>query len=71
MTQPVRFDDAQRRALHHAWMDGETLLCPVCALLLDQREVPPRPDVSYVRDRLWLSCPECHRTAVLDRRQPR
>lgn len=71
MTRPERFDDAQRRALHAAFMDGEALRCPVCDLPLDRRKVPPRPDVSYVRDRLWVSCPRCHRTTVLDRREPR
>jgi hypothetical protein len=71
MTRPGSFDDVQRRALHAAFMDGAPLLCPVCETPLDRREVPPRTDVSYVRDRLWVSCPACHRTAVLDRREPR
>ena len=42
--------------------------CPACGARLDQRAVPPRADVGYVRDRIWLVCPGCHRTAVLDRR---
>lgn len=36
---------------------------------MDRREVPPRPDVSYVRDRVWVVCPRCHAAAVLDRRE--
>lgn len=48
---------------------GERLPCPRCGVALDRWPVPPRPDVSYVRDRVWLVCPRCHRTAVLDRRE--
>jgi hypothetical protein len=36
---------------------------------MDRRGVPPRAEVSYVRDRVWLVCRKCHRSAVFDRRQ--
>ena len=35
---------------------------------MDARLVPPRSDVAYVRDRVWLACPACGRTLVIDRR---
>jgi len=47
---------------------GEPARCPACGSAVDQRPVPPRADVSYVRDRVWLVCPACHRTGVIDRR---
>ena len=65
------YEDAHHRALHEAYMDGEALRCPECGSELDRRAVPPRKDVSYVRERLWVSCPRCHRSTVLDRREPR
>ncbi|MEQ9398822.1 MAG: hypothetical protein RJQ04_06595 [Longimicrobiales bacterium] len=66
MSKPFRADSV--RALQHALHEGDPLVCPECGTPLDQRAVPPRRDVSYVRDRLWLVCPTCHGTAVLDRR---
>lgn len=41
--------------------------CPKCLVDMDIRRIPPRGDVSYVRDRAWLTCPTCGRTAVVDR----
>lgn len=64
------FTEGERRALGASLRSGEALLCPRCGTRLDRRPVPPRDDVSYVRDREWVSCPTCHRSAVLDRKQP-
>lgn len=65
------FARSQHLALHEAFLEGRDLRCPECGSELDRRAVPPRRDVSYVRERLWVSCPRCHRTTVLDRREPR
>ncbi|MBM4182991.1 MAG: hypothetical protein FJ207_02065 [Gemmatimonadetes bacterium] len=61
---PDQLAELARRARHEG-----RLQCPVCDAVLDQRAIPPRPDVSYVRDRIWLVCPACHRSGVLDRRE--
>lgn len=65
------FDSAEVEALGTALRKGSQLVCPRCDVPLDRRAVLPRPEVSYVRDRIWLVCPSCHRTAVLDRRDGR
>jgi hypothetical protein len=65
-----RFNDEETRALAASFRDAGVLVCPRCATPLDRRSVPPRRDVSYVRDRMWVTCANCHRSAVLDRRQP-
>jgi len=70
MTNPGQFTKGAQRTLATALREGLELLCPVCDIVLDQRPVPPRADVSYVRDRLWVTCSSCHRSVVLDRRQP-
>lgn len=41
--------------------------CPACATTLVRRGVPPKEEVAYVRDRIWLLCPSCRRSAVFDR----
>jgi hypothetical protein len=65
-----RFSDDEHTTLHRSFLRGERLDCPVCGAELDRQPVRPRPDVSYVRDRLWVSCPSCRRSTILDRREP-
>jgi ribosomal protein L37AE/L43A len=57
----------QRRALAEAARQGGPLQCPACGAELAQREITPRPDLPYVRRRVWLICPACQRSAVVER----
>ncbi|MSR35654.1 MAG: hypothetical protein EXR95_03270 [Gemmatimonadetes bacterium] len=43
--------------------------CPRCAGALELRDVLPRTEVAYVRDRVWLLCATCGASAVIDRRR--
>lgn len=70
MQTPGTFSRDQLATLGAAVRAGRHPACPACDARLDERSVPPREDVSYVRDRVWLVCPSCHRSAVLDRREP-
>jgi hypothetical protein len=65
------YTPAEVRALAAALDGGRPLLCPRCSTALDRRPVPPRRDVPYVRDRIWLVCPGCRATGVVDRRDNR
>jgi len=56
------------REMKKAFHAGEAVVCPRCSVAMDRRAIPPRPDVSYVRNRVWLTCPGCHGTLVVDRR---
>lgn len=47
--------------------DGEGPACPACGTTLVRRAVPPKDEVAYVRERVWLLCPSCRRSAVFDR----
>ena len=67
---PERFSPEEERRLAATLRQGEQPPCPRCGGSLDEWQIPPRADVSYVRDRVWLVCPSCRRTAVLDRRGP-
>ena len=60
------FDAAQRAALQKALAAADTLRCPVCDVVLSTQAVDPKPDVPYVRRRLWVLCPKCRRTASID-----
>jgi ribosomal protein S27AE len=58
----------ERHALERS-VAGGRMDCPRCGGTLDVRDVPPRSEVSYVRDRVWLVCARCGGSAVLDRRR--
>jgi hypothetical protein len=60
------FNAAQRRALAAALRRGEPLHCPVCDVLLGTQAVDPKPELPYVRRRVWVLCPSCRRTASID-----
>ena len=68
MKAPDAFSPEQVREIARVVREGAHPLCPQCGARLDERAVPPRQDVSYVRDRVWLVCPSCRRSTVVDRR---
>jgi hypothetical protein len=68
MKTPEAFSQDQLADLGRRVRRGEHPPCPACGATLDEQSVPPRTDVSYVRDRIWLVCPACHRNGVIDRR---
>jgi len=61
----------ERAEIAEAVRSGKRPACPRCGSSLDEWPVPPRQDVSYVRDRIWLVCGPCSRSVVLDRQDPR
>jgi hypothetical protein len=60
------FDAPQRNALQAAAARGAALNCPVCAVALSRQLVNPKPELPYVRRRLWLLCPQCRRSASIE-----
>jgi DNA-directed RNA polymerase subunit RPC12/RpoP len=64
MTQP--YDAAQRHTLAAALSEGKQPRCPACGGRIMVQAVPPPPEVSYVRHRMWVLCLDCRRTAAVD-----
>jgi hypothetical protein len=56
----------QRATLERAVRQGEALCCPVCGERVAESRLAPRRDVAYVRQRVWLLCSGCRRSATLD-----
>jgi len=71
MKRPDAYTKEEHRAIVEALRSGEPATCPRCRSPLDEWSVPPRQDVSYVRDRVWLVCGPCSRSVVLDRYDPK
>jgi hypothetical protein len=63
------YSAAETLGLLAAIRRGEAPDCPRCGLAMSRRSVEPRSDISYVRDRVWLVCGQCHGSAVIDRRE--
>jgi uncharacterized protein with PIN domain len=66
------YDAAARRLLENLLRDGAPLRCPSCDVELASQRVEPARAVAYVRRRVLVICPSCHRSAGLDvKRTPR
>lgn len=63
-----RYTPDERRTLETGLARG-LRACPRCGTPLERRDVPPRAEVAYVRDRVWLVCGGCGVSTVLDRRR--
>lgn len=50
-----------------ALVGGSDPVCPRCQGRFDRTDIPPRKDVPYVRDRIWLICATCGTGLVIDR----
>ena len=66
---PDGFTSAEEREIGDGVRAKREVRCPRCRTPLDEWAVGPRADVSYVRSRVWLVCPSCRRSVVVDRPQ--
>lgn len=62
------YSPEERRTLEERLAQGGRA-CPRCGTTLEVRDVPPRREVSYVRDRIWLVCGGCGAATVIDKRR--
>jgi hypothetical protein len=58
----------EERELREDIQKGRPLSCPRCHAPLRSTPVPPRSDVSYVRNRVLLECELCDFLVALDKR---
>ncbi len=57
----------EEEALRKRVKEGGSPECPRCSTRLRITPVPPRSDVSYVRNRVLLECDSCGLKVALDR----
>ena len=66
----ARFTPPEERALRGAGAAGGTPSCPRCAVRLTQRPLGGGSfGLGYRRQRTWLLCPSCRRSAIFDVRR--
>jgi hypothetical protein len=61
-------DPREEEKVKNVLRNGHQPECPRCGTPLQITPVPPRPDVSYVRDRVLLTCGPCDLTVAVDRK---
>lgn len=67
--EPPNYTPKEEDGIVDALRAGRPPSCPRCEAPMEQRDVPPREGVAYVRHRLWLTCAGCRRSFVVDRRR--
>ena len=63
----AQFTEDEQRALRLAVAAGEDLVCPRCNVRMTKRPVGGGSfGLGYARQREWLICPRCRRSAIFD-----
>ena len=67
---PAQYDAAELDAMRVTWSGGVLPACPRCAVAMTQRSIGGGSfGLGYARQREWLICPRCRRSAVFDARR--
>ena len=67
MTEAVRYTADEERAMRASVAAGERPLCPRCGVGMTHRPIGGGSfGLGYHRQREWLLCPSCKRSAIFD-----
>lgn len=67
MTEAARFTSEEERALREAVIAGGQPDCPRCGVRMTKRPIGGGSfGLGYHRQREWLLCPSCKRSAIFD-----
>jgi hypothetical protein len=67
MTESARYTAAEERAIREAFGAGEATVCPRDGTTLTARAIGGGSfGLGYARQRQWLLCPTCRRSAIFD-----
>lgn len=69
-TERPQYDAAEMEAMRAAYATGEPPSCPRCHVVMTQRSIGGGSfGLGYARQREWMICPKCRRSAVFDVRR--
>ena len=67
MIERAQYDVEEQRAMREALLAGEMPACPRCAVAMTHRSIGGGSfGLGYARQREWLLCPKCRRSAMFD-----
>jgi hypothetical protein len=66
----AQFTPAEQQRIRAQFTAGEPAICPQCDVPMTQRKIGGGSfGLGYARQREWLICPSCHRSAIFDVRR--
>ena len=66
----AQYTAEELEAMRAAWGGGVLPACPRCSVTMTQRSIGGGSfGLGYARQREWLICPQCRRSAVFDVRK--
>jgi hypothetical protein len=70
MTESARYTSEEERGIREAVIAGEVPVCPRCQVKMTHRPIGGGSfGLGYHRQREWLLCPSCRRSALFDRKR--
>jgi hypothetical protein len=70
MTETARFTPDEEKVMRAAVQAGDLPVCPRCAVRMTRRPIGGGSfGLGYHRQREWLLCPSCRRSAIFDVRR--
>jgi transposase-like protein len=63
----AKYSPEEERAIRERLVAGEPAMCPQCGVTMTVRRIGGGSfGLGYARQREWLICPKCHRSAIFD-----
>ena len=70
MSDAAQFTPAEQLAIREAWTAHHAAPCPRCHVPMTARAIGGGSfGLGYARQREWLICPQCRRSAIFDVRR--
>ena len=67
MTDRAQYEGDEERRIRQSFAAGEAPVCPRCQVTMTKREIGGGSfGLGYARQREWLICPQCKRSAIFD-----
>ena len=69
-SEAAQYDGAELEAMRAMYATGALPVCPRCGVMMTRRSIGGGSfGLGYARQREWLICPRCRRSAVFDVRR--
>lgn len=70
MTDHAQYTPSEEKRIREAFGEGVGVECPRCLVTMTSREIGGGSfGLGYARQREWLICPQCRRSAIFDVRR--
>jgi len=67
VSEHAQYESDEERRIREAFAAGEAPVCPRCQVTMTKREIGGGSfGLGYARQREWLICPRCKRSAIFD-----